>query len=161
VLHLQFAAPEDLIGAGIHYVPKEGWGGYGSIWLSTTNIAEDAFYYESLTTGDIQRLGGEELSREDQWGGGRFGLTRRLGRQTYAYGGVGLMRGRRYVEYRFEPPLAAPDRTLWVDDDPRDSMKGVVEIGFVFYTEGGIAFSLAAGTDPVGICFGMGFGTRL
>jgi hypothetical protein len=158
---VQLAAPEDLIGVSVHYVAKEGWGGYGSLWLSTTNLAEEAFYYETLQPDDIERLGGTRIGEDEQWGGGRFGLTRRLGRQLYAYGGVGLMRSRRYVEYEYVPPLAAPDRTLWVDDVPRDGMKGVLEIGLVFYTEGGIAFSIGAGTHPVGFAFGMGFGSRL
>lgn len=161
-VHVQLAIPEDMIGGAVHYVPAHGWGGYGSLWLSTSRIDDQTYYYEEIDPEFAQFLGGTLVGSESQWGGGRVGLTRRLSRTLYAYGGFGAMRSNNYLEYGGIPqPTAPPDGRIWIDDPHRNDTKFVLEIGGVYYTEGGIAFSLGVGTFPAGISFGMGFGNKL
>jgi len=162
-LHLIFALPEDMVGAAVHYVPSQGWGGYGSLWIATNLISDDAYYYEGLKSETVEELlGGHFESKESQWGGGRAGLTRRLSNELYAFGGLGLMRSHNYLQYAgARQPTAGPDGRLWIDDPDRDTLKLILEIGGVYYTEGGIGFLLGLGTSPAGFSIGLGFGSKL
>lgn len=161
-IHIQMAVPEDMIGGAVHYVPSQGWGGYGSLWLSTSSINDDTYYYEEIDQEFAELLGGVLIGEDSQWGGGRAGLTRRVSRQFYAYGGVGLMRSNNYLNYgNVSPPTGSPDGQIWIDDPHPNDTKFMLEIGGVYYTEGGIAFSLGVGTHPAGVSFGLGFGNKL
>jgi hypothetical protein len=162
-LHIMFSAPEPMIGGAVHYVPAHGWGGYGSLWIATSNTADETYYYESLDRETVEGLLGgtpEKIVRD--WGGGRAGLTRRLSRELYAYGGMGFMRSHNFQQYQnVLRPTAGPDGRLWIDASDPDTVKFVAEIGGVLYTESGFAFSVGLGTFPVGVTVGLGFGTKL
>jgi len=163
VVHVEFALPEEMVGAAVHYVPPRGYGGYGSLWIATQLIRDDAWYYDELDPGRVEDLlGGHLVSKESQWGGGRVGLTRRLSREFYAFGGLGLMRSHNYLRYEgVNLPIAGPNGSIWIDDPDRDTLRFILEAGLVYYTEGGIAFLLGLGLPPAGVSIGMGFGTRL
>ena len=161
-IHIQLAFPQEMIGGAVHYVPSQGWGGYGSLWLSTSRIDDETYYYEEIDPEFAELLGGNLIASESQWGGGRAGLTRRLSHSLYAYGGIGAMRSNNYLEYgNISPPTGSPEGQIWIDDPEPNSMRFILEIGGVYYTEGGIAFSLGLGTYPCGISFGLGFGNKL
>ncbi|HKI84293.1 MAG TPA: hypothetical protein VKA63_08155 [Candidatus Krumholzibacteria bacterium] len=162
-LHIMFSAPEPLIGAAVHYVPAQGWGGYGSLWIATSSTSDETYYYKDLDRSTVEGLlGGVPEKTVRDWGGGRAGLTRRMSRQFYTYGGIGFMRSHNFTQYKDAlRPAAGPDGRLWIDAPDRDTMKFVAELGAVLYTESGFAFSLGIGTFPVGVNVGLGFGTKL
>ncbi len=161
-VNVLFALPEDMVGAAVHYVPPKGTGGYGSLWIATNLISDDTYYYEGLDPETVEGLlGGHLESKASQWGGGRAGLTRRLSRELYVFGGLGLMRSHNYLRYGgARQPTADPGGRLWIDDPDRDTLRLVGEAGIVYYTEGGIGFVLGLGTPPAGVSIGMGFGTK-
>ncbi len=159
---IMFSFPEEMIGGALHYVPPQGWGGYGSIWLSTSRIDDDRYYYEEIDPEFAEALGGQLIESDSQWGGGRAGLTRRLARTFYAYGGIGIMRSNNYLKYGdVPPPTGSPQSEIWINSGTPNDMKFIVEVGAVLYTEGGISIALGVGTYPVGISIGLGFGSKL
>lgn len=161
-VHVQFSFPEEMIGGAVHYVPPEGWGGYGSIWLSTNRVDDERYYYEEIDRDLALALGGSRIEEKSQWSGGRAGLTRRVDRGFYLYGGVGAMRSNNYEKYEgVPPPTGSPESQIWIDAERPNDTRFVLEVGAVYYTEGGIAFSLGIGTFPAGVSFGLGFGNKL